>query len=178
VGRFCGGFLENTVWKYDGAELSLFLSVPQQDPGRCVCMGTRADHSGGSSIPQVPLQPPSSQRVSSAIPYLPTTPYLPVPGPSRPVVDPSPITHVFSPRQQQGNTVNERRMASAARTATRNRGGVPGISSPPSIPTHGFRGNRARAASSSQTSQQATSKLTVFFLPLHVRGCVLPTVTI
>jgi hypothetical protein len=162
----CGGFIEDTVRKH-GVEILHSLSVPQRNPGKCICTGTRADHSVSDGLLRAPSQTSRTWETSS---------HPPIPGPSRPLVNSTPITNIFSPTRPLGQTVNERREVSTLRATTRNRGGIPGIPPSPSFSARAVRGGQART--NSLIRQQETSKLTIFFLPFHVRRPALPCVAI
>jgi hypothetical protein len=96
--------------------LPLPLMSPTGDPATCVCGGTQEEH-GASNIPSVLPRLPATQRTVTAPSLTPT------PGPNRPIIDSSPITHAFS--QHQHPHTSERRAISASRATVRNRGGIP-----------------------------------------------------
>ena len=140
--------------------LFVLLRVLQQKSGICVCSATQAEHGAGGLPHGLPdFAATQNTAVTSFLP--------PIPGPSRPVADTSPITHVFPPHQSLGGTVNERRVNSAARATIRNRGGIPSPASPPKRPVHVPYRSNGRTAQP-HLRQNPPLKLTVLFLPLYV----------
>ncbi|KAF9779577.1 hypothetical protein BJ322DRAFT_1214197 [Thelephora terrestris] len=131
-----------------------FIPV-QQNPNTCVCGGLQDAHR--------PDGPPHMSSIPSMI-----TSLAPIPGPSRPAVSASPITHVFSLPQQPGVAANEQRMISANRAATRNRGGIP---SPASTPTRHMLGRPPVLA---RPRAKAPLRLSILFLPLYMKELQMP----
>ena len=148
--RHCGGFIDDTVRFYTSAVAPL-ADDSQNNAGFCVCGGAQADH-GTAGLPNISSTPQSISTVISL---------SPVPGPSQPVVDLSPITHTFSLPQLSGMTTNQQQMVSVSRATAHNRGGIP---SPASTPTH----PPTRSGPVKSRAQPTPSKLSILFLPLYV----------
>ena len=148
--RHCGGFIDDTV-RFYASVVAPLADDSQNNASFSVCGGAQADH-GTAGLPNVSSTP---QSVSTVILL------SPVPGPSWPVVDSSPITHAFSLPQLLGATSNQRRMVSVSRATARNRGGIPSLASTPTRPP-------TRSGPVKSRAQPTPSKLSILFLPLYV----------
>lgn len=149
--RHCGGWVTENVCLQPPGTVNVADSTKPSGT-ICACGGTGADHRLGDMADARPPPPPLQSTLAS-------TSLHPIPGPSRPIVDSSPITRSFAPPQQSGNTSNERRVNSANRATIRNAGGIP---SPVSTPTR-----RTGRGSSNPMQRKASQRLTVLLLPLY-----------
>ena len=135
--------------------LPLSLKALKRNPETCACGGAQTDH-GRETAPPILSQLPPTQ----AKPWTPTL--APVLGPTRLVVDSSPITHPFPPDQQLSATAGKRQTISIGRSTTRNSGGIPS----PALPT-AHRQTRPTTALSHQLLKPLPG-LMVIFLPICI----------